>query len=103
MPNVKTEYNYSVITSCGVRTLKTRIVRIGNSQGVRIPKPIIAAAGLEEDVEFRIVDSGLLIANAKHPRAGWEEAFARMREAGDDELLDPVAETEFDATEWSWD
>ena len=67
-----------------------------------IPKSVIVAAGLGEEVELRIVDSGLLIASAPHPRAGWEEASARMREAGDDELLDPTAETEFDATEWNW-
>ena len=83
--------------------MKTRIVQIGNSQGVRIPKPIIAAAGLEEEVEFRIVDSGLLIANTRLPRAGWEEASARMSEVGDDRLVDPIVETEFDATEWRWD
>lgn len=83
--------------------MKTRIVQIGNSQGVRIPKPIIAAAGLEQDVEFRIVDSGLLIANARLPRAGWGEASARMREADDDRLLDPIRESDFDATEWNWD
>ena len=83
--------------------MKTRIVRIGNSQGVRIPKPIIAAAGLEEEVEFRIVDSGLLIANVRLPSAGWEEASARMREAGVDRLVDPIVENEFDTSGWRWD
>ena len=65
--------------------------------------PIIAAAGLGEEVEFRIVDSGLLIANARLPRAGWAEASARMREAGDDRPVDPIVNNEFDASEWRWD
>lgn len=83
--------------------MKTRIVRIGNSQGVLIPRAVNAAAGLERYVEFRIVDSGLLIANARLPRAGWEEASARMREAGEDRLPDPTIENDFDASEWNWD
>ena len=83
--------------------MKSRIVRIGNSQGVRIPKPLIAAAGLEEDVEFRIVESGLLIANAGSARVGWEEAAASMRVAGSDRLLDPPDSSDFDRTEWNWD
>jgi antitoxin MazE len=83
--------------------MKARIVRIGNSQGVRIPKPIIAAAGLAEDIEFRIVDSGLLIANARLPRAGWEEASARLHAAGEDRPMLPIADNDFDTAEWNWD
>ena len=83
--------------------MKTRIVRIGNSQGVRIPKPLIAAAGLDEDVEFQIVEAGILIANARSVRVGWEEAAAQMRAAGSDRLLDLPESSEFDRTEWIWE
>lgn len=83
--------------------MKTRIVPIGNSQGVRIPKPIIAAAGLEEEVEFRVVASGLLIENVNSVRLGWEAAAERMRAESADRLLDPPEASEFDLAEWSWD
>lgn len=83
--------------------MKTRIVPIGNSQGVRIPKPIISAAGLEEEIEIQIVESGILIANVRSVRVGWEAAAKRMRDANSDRLLDPPEASEFDQNEWSWD
>ena len=84
--------------------MKTRIVPIGNSQGVRIPKPLIAAAGLNEEVELKVLESGLLIANVNPVRVGWEAAAKRMRAANADRLLDDPPETsEFDLAAWSWD
>ena len=44
--------------------MKTKIVRIGNSQGVRIPKPLLEQAGLEGEVELRITASGIVIESA---------------------------------------
>ena len=38
--------------------MKTRLVRIGNSRGVRIPKPLLEQAGLEDEVQLRVVDDG---------------------------------------------
>ena len=50
-----------------------KIIQIGNSQGIRIPKPIIALANLEEkELEFVVMDSGLLITPEKKVRVGWE-------------------------------
>ena len=50
-----------------------KIIQIGNSQGIRIPKPIIALANLEEkELEFIVMDSGLLITPEKKVRVGWE-------------------------------
>jgi len=50
-----------------------KIIKIGNSQGIRIPKPIIALAELEEkELEFVVIDSGLLITPQKIVRVGWE-------------------------------
>jgi len=60
--------------------IRTRIVRIGNSQGVRIPKALIEQAGLRDDVEIRLDDSRLIISAARHPRSGWQDAFQAMAE-----------------------
>jgi len=52
-----------------------KIIQIGNSQGIRIPKPIISLANLEnQDLEFVVLDSGLLITPEKKARAGWKIA-----------------------------
>ncbi len=50
-----------------------KIIQIGNSQGIRIPKPIIALAELEDkELGFVVMDSGLLITPQKKARVGWE-------------------------------
>ena len=50
-----------------------KIIKIGNSQGIRIPKPIIALANLENiELDFVVLDSGLLITPDKKARIGWE-------------------------------
>ncbi|MDC0198016.1 AbrB/MazE/SpoVT family DNA-binding domain-containing protein [Candidatus Thioglobus sp.] len=50
-----------------------KIIQIGNSQGIRIPKPIIALAKLDDkELEFVVMDSGLLITPEKEVRVGWE-------------------------------
>ena len=50
-----------------------KIIKIGNSQGIRIPKPIISLAKLEDqELEFIVLDSGLLITTEKKVRIGWD-------------------------------
>ena len=50
-----------------------KILQIGNSQGIRIPKPLIALANLEgKELEYVVMDSGLLITPEKKVRVGWE-------------------------------
>lgn len=82
--------------------MRIRIVRIGNSQGIRIPKPLLEEAGLTEEVEIMVKGRTLIIRSARPPRAGWAEAFKAMAGRGDDALLDPETPTRFDETEWRW-
>ena len=50
-----------------------QIIKIGNSQGIRIPKPIISLANLDnKELDFVVLDSGLLITSQKKARSGWE-------------------------------
>ncbi|MCD6534978.1 MAG: AbrB/MazE/SpoVT family DNA-binding domain-containing protein [Deltaproteobacteria bacterium] len=83
----------------------TTLVRIGNSQGVRIPKAIIEQAQLEnKELEFKIIDDGLLIHPIKNPREGWKKQFDKATElqelsAVDQEWLDtPLSSDEG----WEW-
>jgi len=84
--------------------MKTHIVRIGNSQGIRIPKPLLEAAGLEGEVNLTAKPGLLLVRPVRSPRAGWAEAFQGMALRGDDVLLDDVPPTpsEWDEEEWEW-
>lgn len=82
--------------------MKTRLIRIGNSRGVRIPKPLLEQAGLEDEVQLRVVEDGIVIEAARAPRAGWADAAKLVRERGEDGLLDPPTPTHFDDTEWNW-
>lgn len=82
--------------------MKTRIVRIGNSRGVRIPKPLLEQAGLGDEVELRVEAGAIRIESVSAPRAGWAEAaelLARTEAAG---LLDVSTPTRFDRDEWEW-
>jgi len=82
--------------------MKTRIVRIGNSQGVRLPRPLLEQAGLGEDVVLRATPGRIVIEAARAPRAGWADAAKAMHAAGDDAVLDTPAATRFDREEWEW-
>ena len=82
--------------------MKTRLVRIGNSRGIRIPKPLIEQAGLGEDVELRVYDGSIHISRSERTREGWGEAAAALASRGGDELLDPPTPTRFDDEEWEW-
>ncbi len=84
--------------------MRVRVIKIGNSQGIRIPKPILEQTGIMEDVELEVEKNQIIIRPISKPRAGWENAFKTMAEKGDDEL---IHETEnishsWDEEEWQW-
>jgi antitoxin MazE len=84
--------------------MRTHIIRIGNSQGVRIPKALLEEAKLHVDVEMSVKDGALVIVPAHVPRHGWAQAFRDMALQGDDALLDAdAATTEAFAAEWEWE
>ncbi|MFN0180328.1 MAG: AbrB/MazE/SpoVT family DNA-binding domain-containing protein [Gemmatimonadales bacterium] len=80
---------------------KARLVRIGNSRGVRLPKPLIEQAGLSDEVELDARDGSIIIRATHGPRAGWAAAAASLAAAGDG-LLDAPTPTRFDEEEWKW-
>lgn len=83
--------------------MRTRIVRIGNSRGIRIPKALLKESGLSDEVDLRVQNGTLVIAPVAEPRRDWDEAFAAMALAGDDDLLDAaVTTTVFDEESWEW-
>ena len=83
--------------------MKAKIVRIGNSRGVRIPKPLLEQAGLENEVILRVVEDGIVIEAAHKPRSGWGEAAQALHERQEDDLLDEAVLTDFGESEWVWE
>jgi len=83
--------------------MKTKIIRIGNSRGVRIPKPLLEQAGLEGQVILRVVEDGIVIESADKPRANWAEAARVLHERREDAPFDEFVLTDFDESEWVWE
>ncbi|HAO20477.1 MAG: MazE family transcriptional regulator [Desulfobacteraceae bacterium IS3] len=83
--------------------MKTQIVKIGNSHGVRIPKIFLKETDIGTDVEMEVRNRQIIIRPAKYPRQGWEEAFCKMRANEDDILPDDLMnQTCWDEEEWEW-
>jgi len=83
--------------------MKTWLVRIGNSRGIRIPKPLIEQCRLGETVELRLEKDCLVISPGRSPREDWGKAFLAAGSSERDERLMDIAEaSEFDRKEWEW-
>ncbi|HAM32285.1 MAG TPA: AbrB/MazE/SpoVT family DNA-binding domain-containing protein, partial [Deltaproteobacteria bacterium] len=84
--------------------MRATIVRIGNSQGIRIPKVVLEQTRLHGEVDLEVKDDKIIISPIKKPRQDWDRQFKLMAERGDDKLLDSevVSLTSFDEEEWEW-
>lgn len=84
--------------------MRTNIIRIGNSQGIRIPKLLLEQSHLGTEVELEVEDEKIVIRSAFHSRKGWGEKFRLMTESGDDKMIDDDfnVQTEWDKDEWVW-
>jgi antitoxin MazE len=84
--------------------MRASIVRIGNSQGIRIPKAVLEQTRLHGEVDLEVKDEKIIISPVKKPRQDWDRQFKLMAERGDDKLLDSevVSLTSFDEEEWEW-
>jgi antitoxin MazE len=90
---------YNVSTYSGFVVVRAKLVKIGNSRGIRLAKPLLEVAGLADEVEIEAAPGVLTIRPSAHPRAGWAEAAASLEPVG---LLDEMSATRFDDEEWSW-
>lgn len=84
--------------------MKTRIVKAGDSQGIRISRPLITQTGIGEEVDMLVEENRLVIAPVVRPRAEWAAAFREMARRGDDLLLDGDRHlpTVWEETPWEW-
>ena len=84
--------------------MRARVIKIGNSQGLRIPKPILEQTGITDDVEIEVEKNQIVIRPVHREREGWEDAFRKMAEKRDDEPLIPESDisNSWDEQEWQW-
>jgi antitoxin MazE len=85
--------------------MKTKIVKIGNSRGIRIPKSVIEESGLHDEVELEVDEDTIIIKPHSKNRESWDAAFQKMAKNADDILLDTeilLDQSKWDEEEWKW-
>ena len=82
--------------------IRSKVVKIGNSRGIRIPRALLEQAGLKDDVEMTVEGNKLIIHSARLPRQGWGAQFAAMAEHGDGQQQDQGFTTQWEEAEWIW-
>ncbi|TVQ18301.1 MAG: AbrB/MazE/SpoVT family DNA-binding domain-containing protein [Bacteroidetes bacterium] len=81
--------------------MNVSVIQIGNSKGIRLSKSILERYNIKDTVELIFEKGHIIIKPKSEPRKGWEDAFKRMHESGDDKaLMDDVFEDE-NFEEWS--
>lgn len=83
----------------------TKVIKIGNSRGIRIPKSIIDQSGINNTVELEVKDDRIIIKPLSEIRKNWGVAFQKMGEDKDDNLLDKdklLQQSSWDDEEWTW-
>ena len=96
------ERSYNVSTSVRLQVVamvREKLVKIGNSRGVRLAKPMLESAGLADAVEIEVAPRVLTIRPSAQPRAGWAEATSSFQP---EVLIDEMSATWFDDEKWSW-
>ena len=79
-----------------------RVIKIGNSQGIRIPKLLLEQSGIKENVKIEVRDGQISISAASSTRENWDTAFAAMANDPEELQLDEVTSTAWDGEEWEW-
>ncbi len=84
--------------------MRARVIKIGNSQGLRIPKPILEQTGIMDDVEIEVEKNQIIIRPVKNVRVVWDEDFKLMGQSDDDKLVfdDSKILNSWDEDEWQW-
>jgi len=83
--------------------MKAKLIRIGDSKGVCIPKPLIDQAGLIDDVQLKVVGTAIIVQSDSSVRSGWEDAARGIAGLNEDGIIDEPLPTEFDESEWIWE
>ncbi len=83
-------------------SVRSHLIRIGNSRGVRIPKLWLEQLDLGGEIELAVEANGLVIRAARRPRQDWDERFRAMHRQSDDRLIADIPGPAWDDREWEW-
>ncbi len=86
--------------------MKTKIIKIGNSRGIRLPKAILQQLEINDVVELEVERDRIVIKPIRQTREGWRQAFQKMASKSDDRLLDgdnTLYQSSWDEEEWIWE
>ncbi len=81
--------------------MNIKIVQIGNSKGIRIPKSVLEDCNIGDSVQLSVEEGRIILNPTKKPREGWSESFKMMHQKDHDKLLidDSI---DIDHKDWSW-
>jgi antitoxin MazE len=89
--------------------MRVKLVRIGNSRGIRLPKAVIEQAGLGDEMLLSVDAGRIILGSLDHPRAGWDKQISKtLAKEGneftdeDREWLNAPLSKESDEKEWTW-
>ncbi|MGA8181365.1 MAG: AbrB/MazE/SpoVT family DNA-binding domain-containing protein [Desulfobacterales bacterium] len=79
-------------------------MKIGNSQGIRIPKPLLEQTGIMDEVELEVDQNQIIIRPLSNPRAGWDSTFKAMADSDDDTIIYAAENIlhSWDDDQWQW-
>ena len=67
--------------------MELSVINIGNSKGIRLSKTILERYNISDKIELILEKDYIILKPKSEPRKGWEKAFKKMHENGDDQLL----------------
>lgn len=81
--------------------MELSVINIGNSKGVRLSKTILEKYSIIDKIEIILEKDYIILKPITEPRKGWEKAFKKMQENGDDQLLIPDVFEDENFEEWN--
>lgn len=83
--------------------MKSQIIKIGNSKGLRLPKSVIEQCEFNETVELEIKNKRLIVSSSRKPREGWAESFAEINIKPENELMKNFKHIDHEIDDdWTW-
>ena len=80
--------------------MRTKLIKIGNSKGVRITSNIIKECELGNEIEIKVLDKKVIIEAIREPRSNWNNNFEKMHKNKEDVLINESS-NDFDK-DWEW-
>ncbi|MFZ6007194.1 MAG: AbrB/MazE/SpoVT family DNA-binding domain-containing protein [Nitrospirota bacterium] len=82
--------------------MRTNLVSIGNSKGIRIPAAILKQCNIADHVELEVEKDKIILKPVQiKPRGKWDEAFKLMHERKEDVLL-LNEKIDKEMEDWEW-